>query len=153
MKSPCILTAGTLVLALLAGCGLTTYNVHIIKVHEMIQDMEAIELDEPDLAPDLPETGILVHNKTDTAVQVTVRKNKEKSITVPPGGSAAMALEPGSYHYTFAADEAAGGEKSKEIYIALRGYKKIVGKILYIYDVVTKEEVVKEKELEELRSR
>jgi hypothetical protein len=153
MRSPRVLMAGTLVLALLAGCGLTTYNVSILKVHEMMQDMEAIELDEPELAPDLPETGILVHNKTDTTIQVTVRKNKEQSITVPPGGSAAMALEPGSYHYTIAADEAAAGGKSKKIYIALRGYKKIVGKILYIYDVVTKQEVVKEKELEELRSR
>lgn len=152
MKSPFVLVHGILVFALLTGC-VATYNVHIIKVHEMIQDMEAIELDEPELASDLPETGIVVNNKTDTAIQLTMRKNKEQSITVPPGGSAVMALEPGSYHYAFAADKAAAGGKSKEIYIALRGYKKIVGKILYIYDVFTRQEVVKEKELEELRSR
>ena len=137
---------------LLGGC-LSSYEVEIIKVHEMIQDMEAIELDEPERASELPETGILVNNKTDTTIQVTMRGKKEQVVTVPPGGSGKMALTPGNYHYKIAAEEATKEKKSKGIYIDLKGTKKIVGKILYIYDVFTKQEVVKEKELEHLRSR
>jgi hypothetical protein len=153
MRPPYVLVLAVLVSALVAGCGLTTYNVQIIKVHEMIQDMEAIELDDPERAGELPETGILVNNKTDTTIRVKVRRKKEQFIDVPPGGSATMALDPGQYHYNFGAAPVEEGKKSKEIYINLRGTKKVVGKILYIYDVVTKHEVVKEKELEELRSR
>ena len=152
MKSYLILVHFILVALCLGGC-ISSHNVHIIKVHEMIQDMEAIELDDPERASELPETGILVNNKTDTTIQVKMRGKKEQIITVLPGGSGTMALTPGNYHYKIAAEEATKGEKSKGIYIDLRGTKKIVGKILYIYDVFTKQEVVKEKELEQLRSR
>jgi hypothetical protein len=119
----------------------------------MIQDMEAIELDAPERASELPETGILVNNKTDTTIQVKMRGKKEQLITVPPGGSGKMALAPGNYHYRIAAAEATKGKKSKAIYVDLKGTKRIVSKILYIYDVFTKQEVMKEKELEQLRSR
>jgi hypothetical protein len=152
MRSHLFLVLLILVSLCLGGC-ISSYSVHIIKVHEMIQDMEAIELDEPERASELPETGILVNNKTDTTIQVTMRGKKEQVVTVPPGGSGKMALTPGNYHYKIAAEEAIKGKNSKGIYIDLRGTKKIVGKILYIYDVFTKQEVVKEKELAELRSR
>ena len=152
-RFPFSLVPAVLVFALLAGCGLTTHNVHIIKVHEMIQDMETIELDDPERAAELPETGILVNNKTDTTIQVKMRRKRVQTIDIPPGGSATMALDPGQYHYNFGAAPSEEGEKSEEIYIDLRGTKKVVGKILYIYDVITKQEVVKEKELEELRSK
>jgi hypothetical protein len=115
--------------------------------------MEAIELDEPERASELPQTGILVNNKTDTTIRVKMRGKKEEIISVPPGGSGMMALAPGNYHYKIAAEEAAEGKKSKDIYIDLKGTKKIVGKILYVYDVFTKQEVMKDRELEELRSR
>ena len=82
-----------------------------------------------------------------------MRRKKEQIIEIPPGGSATMALDPGQYHYRFGAAPSEQGKKSKEIYIDLKGTKKIVGKILYIYDVITKQEVMKEKEIEELRSR
>ena len=136
----------------LAGC-ISSYNVHIIKVHEMIQDMEAIEVDEPERASELPETGIVVNNKTDTTIEVKMRGKREQIITVPPGGSGSMALNPGNYHYKITPAEDTKGKKSKAIYIDLKGTKRIVEKILYIYDVFTKQEVVKEKELEQLRSR
>jgi hypothetical protein len=136
-----------------AGCGLGTYNVHIIKVHEMIQDMEAIELDQPERASELPETGVLVNNKTDITIRVKMRGKKEQMITVAPGGSATVALSPGNYHYKISDEESAKGKKSKTIYIELKGTKKITGKILYIYDVFTKQEIVRGKELEKLRSR
>ena len=152
MRFHVFLVSFILVSLCLAGC-ISSYNVHIIKVHEMIQDMEAIELDEPERASELPETGILVNNKTETTLQVKMRGKEEQIITIPPGGSGMMALNPGNYHYRIAAAEDAKGEKSKAIYIDLKGTKKIVGKILYIYDVFTKQEVMKEKELEELRSR
>ena len=57
MKSYLILVHFILVALCLGGC-IGSYNVQIIKVHEMIQDMEAIELDEPERASELPETGI-----------------------------------------------------------------------------------------------
>jgi len=152
MKSCLVLVHFVLVSLCLGGC-ISSYNVHIIKVHEMIQDMEAIELDEPESASELPETGILVNNKTDTTIQVKMRGQKEQIITVPPSGSGMMALAPGSYHYKIAAEEATKGKKSEGIYIDLRGTKRIAAKILYIYDVFTKQEVVKEGELERLRSR
>jgi len=136
----------------LAGC-ISSYNVHIIKVHEMIQDMEAIEMYEPERALELPETGVLVNNKTDTTIQVMMRGKKEQIISIPAGESGSMPLPPGRYHYKIGPAPAAEGEKSKAIYIDLRGRKTIVEKILYVYDVFTKEEVMQEKELEELRSR
>jgi len=136
----------------LAGC-ISSYNVHIVKAHEMIQDMEAIEMYEPERASELPETGILVNNKTDTTIQVMMRGKKEQIILIPPGGSGSMALRPGRYHYKIGPAPAAKGEKSKAIYIDLKGRKTIVEKILYVYDIFTKQEVMNEKELEELRSR
>jgi hypothetical protein len=127
--------------------------VHIVKAHEMIEDMEAVELYEPERASELPETGVLVNNKTDTTIQVKMRGKKEQIISIPPGESGSMALLPGRYHYKIGPAPVAEGEKSKAIYIDLKGRKTIVEKILYIYDVFTKEEVMQEKELEELRSR
>jgi len=136
----------------LTGC-ISSYNVHIIKVHEMIQDMEAIEMYESERASELPETGVLANNKTDTTIQVMMRGKKEQAISIPPGESRSMALHPGRYHYKIGPAPPAKGEKSKAIYIDLKGRKTIVEKILYVYDVFTKQEVMNEKELEELRSR
>lgn len=153
LKLDLLLVAFVLLFAFQAGCGLGTYEVHIIKVHEMIQDMEAIELDDPERASELPETGVVVNNKTDTTLRVKMRGKEEQFVTVPPGGSAAMALRPGNYHYRISSEEVTKGERAKGIYVDLRGTKKIVEKILYIYDVFTKQEVMKEKELEALRSR
>jgi hypothetical protein len=140
------------VLLFLGGC-ISSYQVEIIKAHEMIQDMEAIELDQPDHPSDLPETGILVNNKTDRTLLVKMRRKKEQVMSIPPGGSSWMALSPGTYHYRIYEDEAAEEPKSKAIYIDLQGTKRIVEKCVFIYDVFTKQEVVNEKRLEELRSR
>jgi hypothetical protein len=136
----------------LAGCA-ATYDVRIIKVHEIIQDMETVELDDPGRDPSLPETGILVKNRTDTTIEVKMRGKGEQAVSVSPGGSSSMALGPGNYHYKIAEGQAKNGRKSKDIYIELQGSKKISDKCLYILDVFTKSEVVKEKELEKLRSR
>ena len=136
----------------LAGC-MATYNVRIIKVHEIMQDMEAIELDDPDRDPGLPETGILVKNRTDATIELKMRGKGEQVLSVSPGGSSSMALSPGNYNYRISEREAKDGRKSKEIYIELQGSKKISDRCLYILDVFTKSEIVKEKELEKLRSR
>ena len=139
-------------LVFLGGC-ISSYEVEIIKAHEMLQDMEAIELDQPDLASDLPETGIHVNNKTERTILVKMRRKKEQVMSIPPGASSSMALSPGKYHYMICEDETADEPRSKAIYIHLQGTKRIVEKCVFMYDVFTKKEVVDEKRLEELRSR
>lgn len=134
---------------LLAGC-LSSYEVRIIKVHEMIQDLEEIEPDQPQ---DLRETGIIVFNNTDRTLRVTMRGRKEETLRVPPGESGSMALAPGNYHYGIYADATEDAPKSKAVYIQLRGNKRIVEKCLYTFDVFTQMEVVNENELERLRVR
>lgn len=152
MRVPFVCVTSLLALLFLEGC-ISSYQVEIIKVHEMLQDMEAIEFDQPDHPSDLPETGIVVNNKTERTILVKMRRNKEQVMSVPPGGSSSMALSPGTYHYRICEDEGAAEPKSKAIYIELQGTKRIVEKCVFIYDVFTKEEIVDEKRLEQLRSR
>jgi len=135
-----------------AGC-ISSYEVQIIKVHEMIQDMEAIELDQPDHPQDLTETGIAVVNNTDRTLRVKMRGKTEQILSVSPGESSSMALAPGNYHYRIYADETGKEPQSKAITIDLKGTKRIVEKCLYTFDVFTQNEVVNEKELEKLRTR
>jgi len=137
---------------LLAGC-ISSYEVHVIKVHEMIQDLEEIEPDQPDQPQDLRETGIIVFNNTDRTLRVTMRGRKEETLRVPPGESGSMALAPGNYHYGIYADATEDAPKSKAVYIQLRGNKRIVEKCLYTFDVFTQREIVNENELERLRVR
>ena len=136
----------------LGGC-ISSYQVEILKVNEMIQDMEAIELDDPDHASDLPETGIAVNNQTERTLLVKMRRKEEQIMSIAPGGSCSMALEPGTYHYRIYEDEAADEPKTKAVFIELKGTRKIVEKCVFVYDVFTKKEVVNEKEFERLRSR
>jgi hypothetical protein len=127
--------------------------VELIRAHEMIQDMEAIDLDQPDHSPDLPETGILVHNKTDRTLRVNLRRKDEKTFSVPPGGSGSLVLEPGIYHYRICEDASADAPKTKATYIDLKGTKNIPEKCLFTYEVFTERQVVGEKRFQELRSR
>ena len=137
---------------LLQGC-VSSYQVEILKVNEMIQDMESIDLDQPDHPSDLPETGIVVNNKTDRTLLVKLRRKEEKVLSIAPGGSGSMELEPGTYHYRIYEDVDADEPKTKAVYIQLSGTKKIVEKCVFMYDVFTKKEVVDEKRFEKLRSR
>lgn len=132
---------------------MTSHTVQVIKAQEMIQDMEAIELDETNLPAGLPETGIVVNNKTDRSILVTMRRKQERSMSVPPGGSSVMALAPGMYHYSISADEGGKGPGSKTLYVPLRGTRKIVEKCVFVYDVFTRKRVVDDNEFEDLRSR
>jgi len=132
---------------------MTSHTVQIIKAQEMIQDMEAIELDEPDHPSDLPETGIVVNNKTDRTLIVKMRRKQERTLSIPPGGSSAMALAPGLYHYNISVDDRIKEPGSKAIYIPLCGTRKIVEQCLFLYDVFTKKEVVDDQGLESLQSR
>lgn len=136
----------------LGGC-ITSHQVEFLKVNEMIQDMEAIELDQPDHPSDFPESGIVVNNQTERTLLVKVRRKKEQIMSVGPGGTGSMALEPGIYHYRIYEDEAADEPKTKAVFIQLAGTRKIVEKCVFVYDVFTKKEVVDEKEFEKLRSR
>ncbi len=136
----------------LEGC-IYSHEVEILKVNEMIHDMEAIELDQPDHASDLPDSGIVVNNNTERTLLVKVRRKKEKIMSIAPGGSGTMALAPGTYHYRIYEDEAADEPKTKAVFIELRGTRKIVEKCVFVYNVFTKKEVVDEKEFEELLSR
>ena len=142
-----------IVLFLLLGGCISSYEVEIIKVNEMIQDMEAIELDQPDHSSDLPDTGIVVTNRTERTLLVKMRRKKEDTISIPPGESGSMALTPGTYHYRICEDETADEPKTKAIYIELKGTKKIPEKCVFMYDVFTKKEVVDDKRLEQLRLR
>ena len=136
----------------LGGC-ITSHQVEFLKVNEMIQDMEAIELDEPDHASDFPENGIVVNNQTERTLLVKMRGKQERIMSIAPGGTGSMALEPGMYHYKIYEDEAADEPKTKAVLIELEGTRKIVEKCVFIYDVFSKKEVVGEKEFEKLRSR
>ncbi len=136
----------------LGGC-ITSHQVEFLKVNEMIQDMEAIELDDPEHASDLPENGIVVKNQTERTLLVKMRRKKERIMSIAPGGTGSMALEPGTYHYRIYEDEAADEPKTKAVYIELKGTRKIVEKCVFIYDVFTKKEVVDDKQFERLRSR
>jgi hypothetical protein len=141
-----------LVFSFLGGC-ISSHQVEILKVNEMIQDMEAIELDDPDHASDLPQTGIVVKNQTERTLLVKMRRKGEQIMSVPPGCSGSMALEPGMYHYRIYEDETADEPKTKAVFIELNGTRRIVEKCVFVYDVFTKKEVVDEKEFEKLRSR
>ena len=147
-----LILAIVLVFFLLGGC-ISSHQVEILKVNEMIQDMEAIELDDPDHASDLPQTGIAVNNQTERTLLVKMRRKKEHIMSVAPGGSGSMALEPGMYHYRIYEDEAADEPKTKAVFIELKGTRKIVEKCVFVYDVFTKKEVVDDKQFEKLRSR
>jgi hypothetical protein len=152
MKHGFLFLAILFLVSFLGGC-ISSYQVEILKVNEMIQDMEAIELDDPDHASDLPENGIVVKNQTERTLLVKTRRKKERIMSVPPGGTGSMALEPGTYHYWIYEDEAADEPKTKAVFIELKGTRKIVEKCVFVYDVFTKKEVVDEKEYEKLRSR
>jgi hypothetical protein len=144
---------GVLLLSgLLGGC-ISSHQVEILKVNEMIQDMESIELDDPDRAQDLPESGIVVNNGTERTLLVKMRRKKEHVVSVPPGGSRTLALEPGMYHYRFSEDDSSEEPKTKAVYIDLTGTRRIPEKCVFVYDVFTKQEVVDDKEFEKLRSR
>jgi hypothetical protein len=147
-----LLLIAAIVLVFSGGC-ISSYQVEILKINEMIQDMEALDLDDPDHTSDLPETGIAVNNQTERTLLVKMRGKKEQIMSIAPGGSASMALEPGNYHYRIYEDEAADEPKTKAVYIQLKGTRKIVEKCVFIYDVFTKKEVVDDKEFEKLRSR
>lgn len=147
-----LILAIALVFFLLGGC-ISSHQVEILKVNEMIQDMEAIELDDPDHASDLPQTGIAVNNQTERTLLVKMRRKKEQIMSVAPGASGSMALEPGMYHYRIYEDEAADEPKTKAVFIELKGTRKIVEKCVFVYDVFTKKEIVDEKQFEKLRSR
>jgi hypothetical protein len=150
MKRFCAAFAIATLFLVLEGC-VSSYEVEIIKVNEMIQDMEAIELDQPDHPSDLPENGIVVTNKTERTLLVKVRRKKERVMSIPPGESGSMALAPGTYHYRICEDVAAEEPKTKAIYIDLSGTKKIPEKCVFMYDVFTKKEVVDDDRLEKLR--
>ena len=141
-----------LAFSFLGGC-ISSHQVEILKINEMIQDMEAIELDDPDHASDLPENGIVVNNRTERTLLVKMRRKKERIMSIAPGGTGSMALEPGTYHYRIYEDEAADEPKTKAVYIELKGTRKIVEKCVFVYDVFTKKEVVDDKQFEKLRSR
>jgi hypothetical protein len=147
-----LLLAALLLFSLTGGC-ISSYQVEILRAHEMIQDMEAIELDDPDLAEDYPENGIVVNNKTERTLVVMVRRKKEQSIRVKPGASGSLALAPGPYRYKIYEDTEADEPKSKAVYIHLRGTKKIVEKCVFVYDVFTQSKVVDDKEFEKLKNR
>ncbi len=152
MRSRASIPAVLVLFLVLDGC-MTSYQVEILKVNEMIQDMEAIELDQPDHPSDLPETGIVINNKTDRTLLVTLRRKEEKILSIDPGGSGSMELEPGTYHYRIYEDTEAEEPKTKAVYIPLSGTKRVVEKCVFIYDVFTKSEVVDEKGFEKLRLR
>ncbi len=135
-----------------AGC-ISSYEVEILRANEMIQDMEAIELDEPDLSSHYPETGLVVNNQTSRTLIVKVRRKKERSVSVAPGASVSLALAPGTYRYKIYEDLEADEPKGKAVFIHLRGTKRIVEKCVFVYDVFTQSKVVDEKEFEKLRSR
>jgi len=141
-----------LLVSFLGAC-ITSHQVEFLKVNEMIQDMEAIELDDPDHASDLPQNGIVVNNQTERTLLVKIRRKKERIMSIAPGGTGSMALEPGMYHYKIYEDEAADEPKTKAVFIELAGTRKIVEKCVFVYDVFTKQEVVDHKECEKLRSR
>jgi hypothetical protein len=141
-----------LLFSFLGGC-ISSHQVEFLKVNEMIQDMEAIDLDEPDHPSDFPESGIVVNNQTERTLLVKVRRKKEQIMSVGPGGTGSMALEPGIYHYRIYEDEAADEPKTKAVFIELKGTRKIVEKCVFVYDVFTRKEVVDDKEFEKLRSR
>ena len=141
-----------LLFSFLGGC-ISSHQVEFLKVNEMIQDMEAIELDDPDHASDLPQTGIVVNNQTERTLLVKMRRKKEQTMSIAPGDSGSMALEPGMYHYSIYEDEAADEPKTKAVFIELKCTRKIVEKCVFVYDVFTKKEVVDENEFERLRSR
>ena len=147
-----LILAIVLVFSFLGGC-ISSHQVEILKVNEMIQDMEAIELDDPDHASDLPQTGIAVNNQTERTLLVKMRRKKEHVMSVAPGGSGSMALEPGMYHYRIYEDEAADEPKTKAVFIELNGTRRIVEKCVFVYDVFTKKEVIADKEFEKLKSR
>ncbi len=150
---PAILIVGILLLFWFLGGCLSSHQVEFLKVNEMIQDMEAIELDQPDHPSDFPESGIVVNNQTERTLLVKVRRKKEQIMSVGPGGTGSMALEPGIYHYRIYEDEAADEPKTKAVFIQLAGTRKIVEKCVFVYDVFTRKEVVDDKEFEKLRSR
>ena len=152
MRTRCLPFTALLLFLIAGGC-ISSHEVEILKVNEMIQDMEAIELDDPDHASDFPQTGIVVNNQTERTLLVKMRRKKERIMSVAPGGSASMALEPGMYHYRIYEDEAADEPKTKAVFIELKGTRKIVEKCVFVYDVFTKKEVLDEKEFEKLRSR
>ena len=147
-----LIVAIVILFSFLGGC-ITSHQVEILKVNEMIQDMEAIELDDPEHASDFPETGIVVKNQTERTLLVKTRRKKERVMSVAPGGTGSMALEPGLYHYRIYEDEAAEEPKTKAVFIELKGTRKIVEKCVFVYDVFTKKEVVDDKEFEKLRAR
>jgi hypothetical protein len=150
---PVVLLIGILLLfSFLSGC-MSSHQVEILKVNEMIQDMEAIEIDDPGHASDLPQNGIVVNNQTERTLLVKIRRKKERILSIAPGGTGSMALEPGMYHYKIYEDEAADEPKTKAVFIELKGTRRIVEKCVFVYDVFTKKEVVDEKEFERLRSR
>ena len=152
MNRRLFIVAIVFLISFLGSC-ISSYQVEILKVNEMIQDMEAIELDQPDHPSDLPENGIVVNNQTERTLLVKMRRKKERIMSIPPGGTGTMALEPGRYQYWIYEDEAADEPKTKAVYIELHGTRKIVEKCVFVYDVFTKKEVVDEKEFEKLRSR
>ncbi len=152
MKNRFLVFALLLVFSPAAGC-VSSYDVEILRANEMIQDMEAIELDQPDHDSDYPDNGIVVNNGTARTLIVKVRRKKEQSISIGPGASGSMALAPGKYHYKIYEDVEADEPKTKAVFIQLKGTKKIVEKCVFVYDVFTQSKVVDEKEFEKLQGR
>jgi len=72
-----------------------------IQLSEASEDVEAIEMYEPENNSSLPDTGFVVQNDTDRIVIMKISGDIEKSLVTSAGNLGAEALPVGNYSYSF----------------------------------------------------
>jgi hypothetical protein len=103
-----------------------------IQISEVIEDVEAIEIYEPENNSSLPDTGFVVQNETDRIVIMKISGEIERTLVTSAGNLGVEALPVGSYNYSFFTLE--DGELED-----LSGKRVVRKKCRYFYRLYVKE--------------
>ncbi len=113
-------------------------QMYRIQVHEAIEDTEFEGMYGEERTKDLPETGIVVANETEKDISMTLEGKIIKTLFVLSGSTLNTALEPGTYKYTFSAEE------DKQTSSSSSGFSKVFKKEIPV-KVLTGKKTIREK--------
>ena len=101
-----------------------------IVISEMIEDVETLEMYEPESASGFPDTGFIIQNDADRAVVMKIEGKINKTLVVSPGNLSIEALPVGKYSYSFYTAE-------DGLLESLSGKRTVRHKLRYLFKLYT----------------
>jgi len=80
-------------------------QMYRIQIHETIEDSEFAGMYGTENTKALPETGIVIENKTENDIAMTLEGKNIERLSILSGSTLNIALEPGDYKYTVSVAE------------------------------------------------